>query len=237
MRTYYRFLSIALGVVLILSACDRNNLTPLDPQKRAFLQVVNLYPGAPSMDVFFDLYESSTKITGDLEFLESWPSVGYASLLTRAQDTLESDVLLRVVNSTSQDEIIPTESLKLIPEQRTTFCIVDSFGKPILVRTLDLLGTLSETQVRVRFMNLSAGTLSASLVARDESIEINGLNFLNYSSFRDMQPGSYDFDIVDDFTGEVIYTLSGVNLLAGKAYSFLLVNDDTGAVGTYYLLE
>jgi len=189
------------------------------------------------MDVFFDLYESSTKITGDLEFLESWPSVGYASLLTRAQDTLESDVLLRVVNSTSQDEIIPTESLKLIPEQRTTFCIVDSFGKPILVRTLELLGTLSETQVRVRFMNLSAGTLSASLVARDESIEINGLNFLNYSSFRDMQPGSYDFDIVDDFTGEVIYTLSGVNLLAGKAYSFLLVNDDTGAVGTYYLLE
>jgi hypothetical protein len=213
-----------IALFLLMAGCqDDEPFEPLE-QSRTYMNLLNAYGPVGKVDVYLRSFESNGLFASNVNFLESWPKGGYASLLTNAGfDSLEKepDVFLRMVDRSTNDEIISEQGFRLNPEVRSTFVLIDSIGKPKLVKTIDTFESPGDTAANVRFMNVNYTMTSVSLQA-DTSLLIDKLNFLNYSSFKQMLPGTYDFEFVHDQTGTVVSTLLGVNIQKGKTYNFYL---------------
>ncbi|RMG29240.1 MAG: hypothetical protein D6730_04220 [Bacteroidetes bacterium] len=228
-------------LIFALLACEKPVFEPLPPRARTYLHFLNAHAGFEAIDVRVTSYQQEQALSQNLTFLDSWPKGGYASLLTVPdEDTLrniQGGVSINILNSATQATIIPATPLKMSKDIRATLCLVDSFGKPILVKTIDVVPDPTDTVAQVRFMNVNSYNLSVSLTASDSEVQIQNLNFLNYSSFYRMPEGVYTFYFVDDFSGQVIDSIPQLNISRHQIYNFFLASSNGKAVGGVEKLE
>lgn len=228
-------------ILILLTACQNPDPFPPVPKKeRALLHVLHAY--APNkIDLKIDQYDQTTKVADGLNFLEAWPASGYASLLvTPGADstTSISQLKLQIVDHVTKEELVLVPDFELKSEFPTTICIIDSFGKPIVVRTADEYSEdIKAGNAQLRFINLSPNALSVSMVAKNDSFLIDNFNFLNYSEFKQLPQGVRTFYFVNDFTDKKIDSLVNIDIRAQHTYSFFLVNDHNKPVAGYEILD
>lgn len=235
------FLVLFSGI-LLLWACEPPSFDPIPPRERTYLHLLNANPILPGIDVEFRTYDETSLIAQNLGFAKSWPTTGYASLLTGAHpDSLATDslriVFMDVYLPNTTDSIIPTRSLNLSREGRSTICLIDSFGKPLLVKTVDNYERPKGDTSNVRFLNLNFNALSVTLVTKDSNFKIERLNFLNYSSFSRMGAGVHTFYYKDDFTGQILDSIPNFDVKPRHTYSFYFTQDAGRNLGGVEILE
>lgn len=218
-------LSSILVSLLLLAGCKPDDpFTPVK-QSRTSLNLLNAYSPANKVDVYLRSFESNGLLASSVTFMESWPKGGYASLITTSGfDSLERepDTYLRMTERGTNKEIIPEEGFRLNPDVRSTVVLIDSVGKAKLVKTIDVFEAPGDTAANVRFMNVNHTMTSVTCQTPDSTLLIEKLNFLNYSSFNKMPPGTYNFEFISDQTRTVISTLTGVNIEKGHTYNLFL---------------
>ncbi|MEZ4826009.1 MAG: hypothetical protein R3C61_06905 [Bacteroidia bacterium] len=223
-----RFFSALLLLALALTAgCEEETFKPIPPRERTFLHFLNVYSGIPAVDIRLISFEEKRTVADAVTFKNAWPSTGYASMLTTPDpDSIDGKggITIDFLDSNTKKPIVPARTLKLAADVNSTICLVDSFGKPLIVKTVDNMPDYVPGKAFVRFMNLNYTVLSVSLVSEDDSVSITKLNFLNYSSFSETSPGTKKFFFKNDFSGNTIGTISNVDIQAGKVYSFFLTN-------------
>lgn len=228
-------------VLLLWTACETPVFEAPAPRERTYLHFLNANDAYPSIDVEVNSYEQDQLWARDLAFLESWPKGGYASLLTVPdEDTLnniQGGIEVEIREAGTSNVLVPSTMLKLNADIQATLCLVDSFGKPILVKTIDIMPEKTGELAHIRFMNVNSYHLSVSLVVQGEDVQIQNLNFLNYSSFRTLEEGRYTFQFVDDFSGKVLVSLEDMEVKRHQVYNFLLTHQGGQAVGDVERLE
>ncbi len=232
------FFALAMLTLLVISACEEEDIFEPVQKDRTYLHFLNAYPGINSVKVSFESSTGEQNVANSVRFLRSWPNSGYASLLT-ALDTLngQGQVNMKIYDVATREEIVPSIYNNLRGSERYTFILVDSFSKPIVVRAID--NVEAETPAAyVRMMNVNRFIQSASLETKDGQGIVRSLNFLNYSGYQNMDPGSYTFYFVDDRTGQRLDSIPKVNLKFNQTYSFYLTHDQEGApVGGLKIME
>jgi len=235
------FLVLFAGFILLL-ACEPPEFAPVPRRERTYLHILNANPTLTGVDVEFRTFDESSLIAQNLGFPRSWPTTGYASLLTGAHpDSLKSDslrvVFMDVYKPNTTDSLLPTRLLNLSREGRSTICLIDSFGKPLLVKTVDNYQRPKGDSSNVRFLNLNSNTLSVTLETKDSELEIERLNFLNYSSFSRIGAGIHTFYYRDDFTGKILDSVPNFNVKPRHTYSFYFTQDAGKNLGGVEILE
>jgi hypothetical protein len=232
------FFALSVVTLLVLSACTDEEIFEPVEKDRTYLHFLNAYPGIQSVDITFESSGEIQSVARRVKFLNSWPNSGYASLLT-ALDTIngQGGVDIHVANHATREELVPAINNNLRGDERYTFILVDSFSKPIVVRAIDNV----EAEIPaayVRMMNVNRFVQSASLETKDGQGIIRSLNFLNYSGYQQLQPGTYTFYFVDDRSGRRLDSIPNVNLRFNKTYSFYLTHDpEGGPVGGLKVME
>ncbi|MEL7339633.1 MAG: hypothetical protein AAGM67_04035 [Bacteroidota bacterium] len=237
----FQLVCLAFFCSLVLLACQNPEPFPEVPQKiRAELHILNAYSEA-NIDVKIDQFDQTKKVADDLSFLESWPTTGYASLLITPQTDSTasiSDLKIQLIDNDTQEELVPVPDFQLKSEFPTTLCIVDSFGSPLVVRTIDdYEESVEPGMAQVRFLNLSASVLSVSLEVKNDSFKIDFFNFLNYSQFKIIPKGVKTFYFIDDFSKEVIDSIPNLEIRARQVYNFYLADDGADPLGGYEILD
>ncbi|MEM6805786.1 MAG: hypothetical protein AAF696_30585 [Bacteroidota bacterium] len=236
------FLLLFLGVLLFW-ACEPPGFDPVPPRERTYLHVLNANPQLSGVDVEFRTFDEANLIAQNLRFARSWPTTGYASLLTGAKpDSATGPDSLRIVfmdvyQPNTTDSIVPTRALNLSIDGRSTICLIDSFGKPLLVKTVDNYDRPKGDTSNVRFLNLNFNALSVTLETKQTGLQIERLNFLNYSSFSRMPAGVYTFYYKDDFTGRILDSISNFEIEPRHTYSFYFTQDGGQNLGGVEILE
>ncbi|MEM7655909.1 MAG: hypothetical protein AAF399_07260 [Bacteroidota bacterium] len=232
------------GLILLaisMFACQTSDLPPAPVKERTYLHVLNAYSGLPDgIDMRFTYFEKKQLAVDRLRFQQAWPPSGYASLLTEVGDSNQSEVvqvMVDVLDNPSKEEIFSSFPLDLTAGAKSTVCLIDSFGKPLLVKTIDTPKEYESQTANIRFMNLNSTLRSVSLIAKADTFRIPQLNFLNYSSYELIPAGTYTFYFVNDFTGNRVDSVKNVSLKSQQAYSFYLTQQNGFPVGAYEVLE
>lgn len=239
---YMKVISCALILGLIfLFGCETDDpFGPAPERERTFMHFLNAYSDLSGVDIRLTSFEEKRVVADGVTFKKGWPISGYASLLTTPDpDSVNGKgaITVEFLDTGSKESVVPARTLKLAADVHSTICLIDSFGKPLIVKTVDNFIDPAPGKALVRFMNLDYKTLSVTLYSSDDSVRIPRLNFLNYSTFNETEPGEKDFIFFNDFTGNVLGTIQNVDLKARKAYSFFLTNKDgTPSVG-YEILD
>ncbi len=226
--------------VLILLSCNENPLTPLPKRERAGLHVLNVYSGVESIDLRLESFEETRRIAEGIPFGSSWPATGYASLATSPEPTDSNGIggtVIKVLDHADKSELVPNRPIGLIAGVNASYCLVDSFGKPLLVKTADMLPVVKGDTANVRFMNLNGFILSCSLVSADGSIVISNMNFLNFSKFFPFPSTRQTFYFVEDFSGFRLDSVPNFRIEPRKAYSFYLAQNNGESIGGVEILD
>lgn len=238
MRYLYLIIPILMGILI---GCQPTELPEAPERERTYLHVLNAFSGLPKgFDMRFTYFEKKQFAVDGLRFKEAWPPSGYASLLTEvatdsSQETVKVEV--DVLNNHDKSNLYAAFPLDLTAGAKTTVCLIDSFGKPLLVKTIDEPLAYEGNTANIRYMNLNAILRSTSLVAKADTFRVPQLNFLNYSSYELIPSGTYTFYFVNDITGNRLDSISRINIRPNQAYSFYLTQQNGFPVGGYEILE
>lgn len=239
MKSIFHLLLCCLSLTFL--ACEEPSFEEPEPRERTYLHFINAFDGYSGVDLQVETLNKTQFLFQNLGFMEVWPRGGYASLLTvpkaDSSQILKGDFIISVFNHTSPATPISTKKLTLNPDIRTTLALVDSFGKPILVKTIDSEPKFSGDDAQVRFMNVNDANLSVSLTTTDTDFQIANLNFLNYSSFHSLKKGVYSFYFVNDFSGTILDSISNMSIERGLIYNFFMANRDGKPVAGVEKLE
>jgi hypothetical protein len=241
MKTKISVLTVFVLVMIGLTACQPEEFKPIPEKERTYFHILNAYSGFRGIDIKLLSFDEKRWIVDDLRFMESWPETGYSSLLTAPDpDSVDGrdGVTFQVYEHTTKTALVTDLSLVLPANTYTTFCLIDSFGKPLLVKTVDNIRKVEDpSNALIRFMNLSYRTLSVSMKTTDDSVNIDELNYLNYSVLAEFPAGKRTFVFINDLTGNVIDSVSGLDVKPGKAYSFYLTEGFNGPTADYEILD
>lgn len=232
-------LLLFLSVIGFLS-CEDNPLTPFPERERAGLHVLNVYGGVNAIDLRLESFEETRRIAEGIRFGESWPGTGYASLATSPEPADSNTIggtVIKVLDNADKSELVPNRPIGLIGGSNASYCLVDSFGTPLLVKTVDVFPDVKGDTVNIRFMNLNGFILSCSLLSADGAVLISNMNFLNFSKFYQVPAARQTFYVVNDFTGTVIDSIPDFQIQARKAYSFYLAQSNGDAFADVEILD
>lgn len=241
MRSFNTFCLSFFCSLILLMACQNPEPFPDVPKKeRALLHVLHAYE-SQKIDLEITQYDQATTVADGLDFLESWPTAGYAALLvTPSIDSTSNsqELEITILDHNSKEVFVKTPEFTLTKEFPTTLCIIDSFGSPMVVRTADDYSEEMEAgNGQIRFLNLSPSILSVSLVAKNDSFAIENFNFLNYSEFTQIPQGRKTFYFINDFTDERIDSIVNIDIRTRHSYNFFLVNNANRPVAGYEILD
>lgn len=233
-----KFLLILLFVSLVYTGCKEKQLPDMPERQRAYLHFVNLNPDYPGVDCNVEAFDSKGQFFSNLQYLQTWPLKGYASLLTlqdedasnQIQDT--SWIYFNLRNFVTGDTIIPHQKFSLSNENNSsnTMILLREDTKPLLVKTMDNFDEYTDTTANVRFMNFHPLMTSASLVSSDSSqtVKITNLGYKIYTPFKAFKKGRYNLKIINDQLPATIDSFMNFELKMKRNYSFYLFQDGSG---------
>lgn len=235
-----RYLLFTLLAAFLLFSCEENSLDPLPERERAGLHVLNVYSGVSSIDIRMESFEETRRVAERVAFGESWPATGYATLVTSpepADSNTTGGTVLKILDNSDKSTLVADRSVGLIGGSNASYCLVDSFGNPLLVKTVDIMEEVKGDSANLRFMNLNSFILSCSLVSADGSVLISSMNFLNFSKFEKVASSRQTFYFVDDFTGFRLDSIPNFKIDPRKGYSFYIAQKQGESIGGVEILD
>ncbi|MDX1906809.1 MAG: hypothetical protein SF053_07215 [Bacteroidia bacterium] len=227
-----------LTCVLGLGGCEPA-VSPVQPRQRTYFHFLHAHAGAGPLDVELETYDEKRTVASRLQFGTSWPAGGYASLLVDAtSDTVikPGDIQLRLLSHPDREEVVSPRQLELRAEKYASYCLIDSFGKSLLIWAVDNFEVPPAGRCNVRFMNLCSYYRSVTLESKDDTLQISRMAFLNLSSFKTYTTGYRTFYFINDLAGALIDSVNVV-LSPGKTYNLYLTQSDGEAYAGWEVLE
>ncbi len=226
----------------MVSCTEEDPFGEVEQQWRTSVHFLNTFPGVGSVDLVMKNFDEIKVIAEDVSFGEGWPKNGYVSILSSPnEDTTifkKGGLFMTVVDHTTRDSLVDFTVLRLNRDRKITLVLVDSVGKPLMVKTIDDYDDPPLNTANVRFMNVNNTLLSVTLRDAERTFSISNLNFLNYSTFQFAPVGTNKtIEFVDDFSGRVLDTLTNVTISRDRIYSFYLTQREGRPFGGYELLE
>lgn len=231
-------------------ACDTETYVKPQPQERFYYRFVNLNSRLDPVDVRLNSTEGLEWLGFELKFEESKPSQGYSSVLVNvdsvggtstARDTSHY-LFFEVIDNRSKKTVVPSLELgslgEFIGDGPQSVFLIDSVGRPILIRTKDLYESPKGGKAGIRFINLNDSYVSVSLELKGDTTVIPQRNFLNSSMF--VYPNAETRTVYfrnDRPPREIIDSIQNVPLSPGRVYSFYFAKNGNEPVSGYYILK
>lgn len=229
-----------LSVLILGASCKEKQLPDIQKRERAELHIANFYHPLPSLDMELLCFEQNQATIKELKLFDTWPTNGYASLLTMhdADSTkfVFGGLYYKIMNHANGDLLLPQDTLRLQADKKSSMIIIDVAGQPTFLRTLDNFETLDFNSSGIRFIDLSPNAaISVGLYTmnvKDTIQVIEPLSFLNYTPFKKRPIGKYVIAAVNDQNKEIIAHTDTMELMPKQNYAFYLVED-----GQNYVLK
>ncbi|MBC8052841.1 MAG: DUF4397 domain-containing protein [Sphingobacteriaceae bacterium] len=194
-----------LGLTLFLSSCERD-----DPEMEgtASIRVIHSAQATGSVDLFAD----------DVKLNNS--AIAYSQSSTYFETKAgERTIQTRLAGST---QVVSTQSVNLEPGKQYTIYVTGTGGAGAgTVVTTDDNSSPSSSQGKVRFINLSTLTSTASLVLDNSTTLFTNVAYGSTSDLAAVAPGSHTFKVTSAANANVSATTT-VNIQAGKIYTVYL---------------
>ncbi len=220
------FSVIFLAIVLALSACTPEEFQKPVAQKRFSYRFSNLNARVDPIDVRLSTADDVDWLGFDITFEGKEPREGYGSVLVTVDSSQRdsSDVLFfDILDNRSKEPI--TQGLEFnsevsdVTDFPASLFLVDSFGKPVLVRTLDDFDDPQDGTAGIRFVNMNYLFVSVSLEVKNDTTVIDRKNFLNSSGFEYVGAGNRTIYLRNDLTQTLIDSIPNLTMKAGRVYS------------------
>lgn len=225
----HRWMGLILVLILSLQACDQTpDSNPGEPgRQRAFLSVIHAYGELTAIDIQFETFSETKTVAAQIPFLQTWPSSGYASLLT-PPGTLpgDSNLIIRLLDYQTKQQVSPGRQISLVADGRKTVAIVESFGRPDVVQLRDNFETPPGGKANLRFMNLCHLYPTVRLVSSNDSIDLTPLTYLTVTQFEPVNNGRYTLYARHGQSGRKVDSLI-VDLNPRKTYNVFLTQEGT----------
>lgn len=202
----------------------------MPPRKRAYLHFLNFNPKYGSIDFNVQSFETNGSLFQNLTYAQTWPTNGYASLLTLQDAKADTSwIYFNIRNHSTGDTIIPQSKFNLYNDYQssTTFILLDNNGTPELVKTLDNFSEGTDSTGNIRFMNLASSIPAATLISADSThkVAIENLGYKSFTGFKDFKKGKYKLYVIDNLTATKIDSFPNFEIKLKKNYAFYLIDD------------
>ena len=227
---------LPVAVLLLLlgwSGCQTEPADIFTRQERSHIRFFNAYEN-DAVNIRLETFGQTRFLTDRLRPFRSWPQGSYLSLIPRltsrdtslqSRDSLRFDVTAYGIDTLLIEDYEETLSRGTF----ASFYVVDSMGKPIMIKTNDQFGPLQRGQAAYRFINLYPlfNTVELRSSNRDDGLDFTfSLEYLGYSGFKTVEAGRRSWLAINQRTNATIDSLSRVHLEAGGVYVVYLLNQN-----------
>lgn len=215
---------------MVYVACKEKQLPDMPPRKRAYLHFLNFNPKFGGIDFNVQSFETNGSLFQNLTYTQTWPTNGYASLLTLQDDKADTSWIdFNIRNHATGDTIIPQNKFNLYNDNQssTTLILLDNNGTPELVKTLDNFSDDTDSTGNIRFMNLAASIPAATLISADSThvVAIENLGYKSFTGFKDFKKGKHKLYVINNLTATKIDSFPNFDIKLKKNYAFYLIDD------------
>ena len=213
---------------ILIWGCTPETEAPL-PQTRYNLRFMNFNSRVDPVDIRLRERASSQLVTDDLGFEDFWPVDGYASLLVTARDTfsdVDSSLLtfLDILDNRTKEALFDPIELGTF-KFPTSVAIIDSFGKPVVIKTADDYEIPAGGSTTFRFFNFNQNFSSVSLEIKNDTVITRSNAFLNSSGFLTTTSGKKTIYFVNNLSQTLIDSIPNFNMKSGRVYSIYLAQN------------
>jgi hypothetical protein len=202
---------LILALIVSLSAfffigCDEEE-TPVSPTptpSNSLVKVVHASPDAPGVDLLVDNTIAGTNLT--------FPNnTGYL--------TVNSGTRNVKVNVTGTSNTVIEANLNLMANTNYSVFAVNSVSNIEAIVIEDDLSAPAQGKAHVRFIHLSPDAPAVDVTLSDGTIVFGNKKFKEFTAFTPLDAGSYDLEVREGNTSNVVLDLPVINLEAGKIYT------------------
>ncbi|RYG21425.1 MAG: DUF4397 domain-containing protein [Chitinophagaceae bacterium] len=199
----FTLLALLIGVGL-LSSCGKEEI---EEPNGAYIRFINTSPTLGTFNVFLDDAKIST---GALPF---GGAIAYKLYLA-------GNHTVKYTTATSANAVL-TKQIALTANQNYSAYLIDKDTKLDLLLVVDEANETSTTKAFIKFINLSPDAPALNLDVKAGANLVKDKTYKTGSSYAQIDPKTYDFDIKDSATGAVKTSLTGVEMLAGRYYTII----------------
>lgn len=213
MSNYHQYIRWgALGVLIscsaLLASCDFDDDNNVQPVPVSYVAIYNAIPDAPELDVTVD---SRLVIPRAYRFGDN---TYYRNFYTGARK-------FQVTPYGANNVVIDT-TVTLVDQNAYSVFMIDEYSKARLLVTNDSAAVSKEGVAKVRLINLSPDAAPVLLRKKDEvSTMTEHQPFTGVSSFVELDPGVYTFEIVSH-GGESPLVVPDVDLRSGSVRTIVV---------------
>ncbi|HTF21879.1 MAG TPA: DUF4397 domain-containing protein [Chryseolinea sp.] len=210
LRKVFRLGTFGVLASLIISttSCDFNDDNNGQPTSVAYVSIYNAIPDAPELDITVDnrMINPRAFEFGDNTYYQNFYPGQRAFQITPY----------------GANNVVTDTTVTLVDGNAYSFFMVDEYSKAQILITNDSAAVGEEGKVKVRLINLSPDASPVSLKLKDgENTLIENQPFKNASSFLELDPGTFDFEIVSS-GGEPSILIPNIDLQSGAVRTIVV---------------
>lgn len=196
------------GLALLLMRCDLDDDSNVQPIPISYVSIYNAIPDAPDLDLTVD-----NRLVNPRAF-EFGDNTYYQNFYTGTRKF--------EVTPYGADNVVADTTITLVDGNIYSIFMVDEFSKAQILVTNDSAALSEEGKVKVRLINLSPDASPVALKVKDDANTlIQNQAFKNASGFVELNPETYDFEIISS-GGEEAILVPGVDLQSGAARTIVV---------------
>lgn len=199
-------LSIVLTIAMVFTGCKDDETTSPGTTAPAPAQVMAVHasPDAPGVDLLVDNVIVGTNLV--------YPN--NTSYLNVASGT--RNVKVRVTGTTTT---VIDANLAVSANTNYSVFAIDSVAKISALVLVDTLTAPATGKAHLRFLHLSPNAPAVDIALQGGSVLIPNTSFKGYTSFTPLDAATYDLEVRVAGTSNVVLSLPGIVLQAGKIYT------------------
>ncbi len=196
-------LGLVMTIVLLFNACKKDDVeyTPTI----AALSVVNASPNSTSVDFYIENQKVNTNALAFGEKIE------YQRVYQGNRGT--------VVTAAGSQTPLLSKTIALQGGEYHSLYIVGKIDALDYVFLKDEVSDPEASKAKVRFMNLSPDAPALNMEITGETTTFTDLAYKGYTSFKNVNAALSTITLKNKATGDVVATLTNVDLKSGKIYT------------------
>lgn len=199
---------VLASLTMVLTGCDLNDNNNNPSVPVSYVSIYNAIPDAPELDVSVD-----NRVINPRAF-DFGDNAYYQNFYTGERNFQ--------ITPYGANNVVADTTLTLVDGNAYSIFMADEYSKAKILVTDDSAARSEQGIVKVRLINLSPDALPVSLKAKDdENILIGAQSFKSASAFVELDPKSYDFEIISS-GGEQPVVVPGIDLQSGAVRTIVV---------------
>lgn len=198
------FAYTALFSMVSLSACKKEEDPSIDG---TYIRFINVSPTLGTYNIYLD------------DKMINTAAIPFGGTVSYSAYNVGSRTVKYTTASSPQSVL--TKQISLTVNQVQSAYLIDKNDKMDVLLVTDDMNVTSTTKAFVKFINLSPDAPALNLDVTGGANLVKDKTYKNGSTYIQVDPKTYDFDIKDSATGVVKTTLTGIDVVAGRYYTIV----------------